>query len=120
MRRTALPNAETSPSPVQMASTSVTRTLIWNEATPIVPGIIFRTTSRTVGSFHGEIHRGLKPSLISVGNWNAICTAPAIRTPQASAKTWCGRSFPKCGTSSQTTAIMTRFKATAPSAGMKK
>ena len=35
----------------------VNNTLIWKAATPIDPGSIFFTTSRTVGSFQGGTQR---------------------------------------------------------------
>ena len=38
------------------SATWVVSTLIWKAATPMEPGIILRTTSRTVGSFQGLTH----------------------------------------------------------------
>ena len=57
MSRTAPLNDDTMPVPTNNATSCTSATLIWNAATPIVPGIIWRTTRRTVSFFHGETQR---------------------------------------------------------------
>ena len=94
--------------------------LNWNAATPIVAGIILRTTSRTESLRHGVTHCGRYPSRNRYGSWKPACATPTTSTPNASAKIRSPKSSPQRGATSSTVAIITTLSSVAPIAGMKK